>query len=139
MRQPGPIKAVCSAAPSQVPLPGLALRSAGHPLPDGRSVAAAEEALEIASCVPPDEALLVLISGGASALWCAPALGLTLEDKRRTSEALLRCGAEIGELNAVRKHLSRIKGGRLARAAGTRRIATLAVSDVRADRPVLIK
>jgi hydroxypyruvate reductase len=117
---------------------GLLVREAGHPLPDSRSVAAAEEALALAGSLAADETLLVLLSGGASALWCAPAAGLELEDKRAVTDALLRRGAAIAELNAVRKHLSRIKGGLLARAAGPGQVLSLAVSDVRGDRPDVI-
>ena len=100
-----------------------------HPVPDERSVRAAARALEVArqsrTC---GEALLVLLSGGASAMLAVPAEGISLDDKRQVTEALLRAGASIRDLNCVRKHLSGIKGGRLATAAG--RCCTLAISDV---------
>jgi glycerate-2-kinase len=114
-------------------VPGIEVREAGHPLPDARSVAAGSAALELAAGLERDEVLLVLLSGGASAIWCAPVAGLTLEDKRMATELLLRGGATIEELNTVRRQLSRIKGGGLARAAGPQRVWTLAVSDVPGD------
>ncbi|MGH9345970.1 MAG: DUF4147 domain-containing protein, partial [Vicinamibacterales bacterium] len=105
---------------------------AGHPLPDERSVAAATNALDLAAGVGADELLVVLLSGGASALLALPAEDLTLGDKQRTVRTLLEAAADIAELNTVRKHLSRIKGGRLAAAcAGS--VLTLAVSDVVGD------
>ena len=103
-----------------------------HPVPDERSVAAAERALQIASQVAPDEGLLVLLSGGASALMAAPAEGLSLAGKQQTVRTMLLAGADILALNTVRKHLSRIKGGRLA-AACRGATLTLAVSDVIGD------
>ena len=105
---------------------------ASHPLPDDRSVAAARRAMEIAESVPESGCLLILLSGGASALLAAPAHGLTIDDKRHTIETMMHAGADITELNTVRKHLSRVKGGRLA--AGCRgTTVTLAVSDVIGD------
>jgi len=110
---------------------------AGHPLPDERSLCAAKRALIEASELRADERLLVLLSGGASALWCLPVPGVSLEEKRRVTDALLRGGVAIDALNAVRKHLSQIKGGRLALAAGSPSL-TLAISDVLGDRPSVI-
>lgn len=105
---------------------------APHPLPDERSVAAARRAMEIAEAVTEGGCLLILLSGGASALVASPAPGLTLDDKRRTIETMMHAGADITELNTVRKHLSRVKGGRLAAMCrGT--TVTLAVSDVIGD------
>jgi glycerate 2-kinase len=102
---------------------------AGHPVPDEASVRAGRNALDLASRTAPDGALVVLLSGGASSLMACPADGITLEDKLRTTDALLRGGADIASLNAVRKHLSRIKGGRLA-AANRGATLTFALSDV---------
>jgi hydroxypyruvate reductase len=102
---------------------------AGHPVPDERSVAAASAAVELAGRAAADDLLVVLLSGGASSLMALPAAGITLADKQQAVRALLEAGADITELNTVRKHLSGIKGGRLAAAcAGT--TLTLAVSDV---------
>jgi len=109
----------------------------GHPVPTEGSERAGRRALEIAASVKPDEALLVLLSGGASALMAVPADGVSLEDKRRTTEQLLRAGADIQALNTVRKHLSGIKGGWLAnRAAGP--VRTFVISDVVGDDPSVI-
>jgi hydroxypyruvate reductase len=116
-----------SALPSQVEW-----HEASHPIPDDRSVAAAERALQIAAGVSPDECLLVLLSGGASSLMAAPAEGLSLADKRDVARTMMLAGADIHALNTVRKHLSRVKGGRLA--AACRGVTlTLAVSDVIGD------
>jgi len=104
---------------------------AAHPVPDERSQTAAEEALARIAGLSEEDFLLVLVSGGGSALLSAP-WGVSLEDKRATNQALLRCGAAIGEINAVRKHLSRIKGGQLA-AATAARILALVLSDVPGD------
>lgn len=105
---------------------------AGHPLPDEGSVAGARRALAVAASTRPDDLLVVLLSGGGSALMSLPAGGLTLADKQRTVAHLLTHGADIHELNTVRKHLSAIKGGQLA-AAATGRVLTLAISDVVGD------
>jgi len=111
---------------------------AGHPIPDAAGLEAAQQALELADSAGPNDLVLVLLSGGASANWIAPVEGLTLADKQAVTRALLRSGANIGEINAVRKHLSRIKGGRLARHARHARIVTLAISDVPGDDPAVI-
>ncbi len=116
----------------------LRLVEASHPLPGLEAQAAAAETLVRASMLGPDDLLLVLLSGGGSALWPAPRRPLDIEAKRALTRALLRSGAPIGEINAIRKHLSRIKGGRLARAAGPCPIVALAVSDVPGDDPGLI-
>lgn len=110
---------------------------ADHPMPSRNSEAAGRAALALASSPGPADALLVLVSGGASALMAVPASGLTLEDKQRTTERLLRAGVTIHELNTVRKHLSAVKGGRLAAVSPVRVIA-LAISDVVGDDPTVI-
>jgi len=111
---------------------------AGHPVPDEAGLKAAERALVLADGAGADDLVLVLMSGGASANWIAPAAGLTFADKQAVTRALLRSGATIGEINTVRKHLSRIKGGRLARHAYPARVVTLAISDVPRDEPSAI-
>ncbi|MFN7982221.1 MAG: glycerate-2-kinase family protein [Vicinamibacterales bacterium] len=115
----------------QMPLPFETIVGE-HPQPGAGSEAAARRALTIAGAVPPDALLLVLISGGASSLLALPAEGLTLEDKRAATGVLLRSGADIHALNTVRKHLSAIKGGRLAAACAARTVA-LVLSDVVGD------
>jgi len=111
---------------------------AGHPIPDAAGLAAAERALAHADRAGTDDLVLVLMSGGASANWIAPADGITFADKQAVTRALLKCGAHIGEINTVRKHLSRIKGGRLARHAFPAKVATIAISDVPGDDPAVI-
>jgi glycerate-2-kinase len=105
---------------------------AGHPLPDARRVQAASRALDVARTVDESDVLLVLLSGGASALLARPIGGVTLDDKQRVVDAMLRGGADIRALNTVRKHLSTIKGGRLAESCRGRTV-TLAISDVVGD------
>jgi glycerate 2-kinase len=114
------------------------LTEAGHPVPDAESLAAAERTLELAASATADDLVLALMSGGASANWIAPAAGLTLGEKQAINRALLKSGAAIGEINTVRKHLSRIKGGRLAQRAHPARVVTLAISDVPGDDPAVI-
>ena len=121
-----------------IPLARTRRLLAGHPVPDEAGRRAADEVEALARGLGGDDLLLLLLSGGASALLPAPAEGLTLDDKARTTSALLRAGASIGELNAVRKHLSRLKGGGLARTAAPARIACLALSDVVGDDPSTI-
>jgi glycerate 2-kinase len=111
---------------------------AGHPVPDAAGLAGTERALVLADAAGERDLVLVLLSGGASANWIAPAAGITLAEKQATTRALLRSGANIGEINCVRKHLSRIKGGRLARRAYPAKLVTLAISDVPGDDPAVI-
>jgi len=108
----------------------LSLYPASHPLPDSWSLKAGEKAYELALSCGEKDLLFVLISGGGSAHLCLPEEGLSLEDKRLTTDLLLKAGADIKELNTVRKHLSKIKGGRLAKAAWPARVINLVVSDV---------
>ncbi|KRE09969.1 hydroxypyruvate reductase [Bosea sp. Root381] len=112
--------------------------AAGHPVPDQGSIDSATRALELASAATAEDLVLVLLSGGGSANWVAPAGALTLAEKQAVNKALLRSGAPIGEMNIVRKRLSRIKGGRLALAAAPARLLTLAISDVPGDEPTAI-
>jgi hydroxypyruvate reductase len=112
----------------------IELATAAHPVPDDASVAAAERLLALASEAGPDDLVLVLLSGGASSLASLPGDGLALCEKRAVTEALLRSGADIGTINCVRRHLSRIKGGRLGLAAAPAQLVTLAISDVSGDR-----
>lgn len=111
---------------------------AGHPLPDAAGRVAAQRFLNQASKLTENDLLLCLMSGGASALLVEPADGLSLDEKQAVSRALLHSGAPIDEMNCVRKHLSTIKGGRLAAAAHPARVVTLAISDVPGDAPAVI-
>ncbi len=106
---------------------------AGHPVPDEAGLKAADDTLRLAAEATADDLLLVLITGGGSANWTAPVDGVSFAQKQQVNRALLRSGAPIGEINTVRKHLSRIKGGRLARAGQRAEIVTLAISDVPRD------
>ncbi len=118
--------------------PLITMISAGHPVPDAGSVLAAEKTLQAAAQCASDDIAVVLMSGGGSANWVAPAGTMTLAEKQALNRALLRSGAHIGEINCVRKHLSRIKGGRLASRIAAGRIHTLAISDVPGDDPSTI-
>ncbi len=120
------------------PLKAVTMIEAGHPVPDATGLQAAEQALKLAGDAGDSDLVLVLMSGGASANWIAPAAGVSFADKQVVTRALLRSGAVIGEINTVRKHLSRIKGGRLARHAVPARLFTIAISDVPRDDPSAI-
>jgi hydroxypyruvate reductase len=122
-----------------VPTRRIRVVEAGHPVPDEAGLKAADDTLRLAGEAAADDLLLVLLSGGGSANWIAPVEGISFAQKQQVTRALLRSGAPIGEINTVRKHLSRIKGGRLAR-AGSRaaEIVTLAISDVPHDDPSAI-
>ena len=121
---------------------GLAQRievlQAAHPVPDAAGIAAAQRIMELTRGLTEDDLVLCLISGGGSALLSLPAEGLTLQDKQRINKELLHSGATIAEMNCVRKHLSCVKGGRLALACAPARVVTLAISDVPGDEPSVI-
>ncbi len=116
-----------------VPTRRIRVIEAGHPVPDEAGLRGAEDTLRLAQDGGADDLMLVLLSGGGSANWIAPVAGITFAQKQQVTRALLRSGAPIGEVNTVRKHLSRIKGGRLARAGARAEIVTLAISDVPHD------
>ncbi len=120
------------------PLPGFEVVEAAHPVPDSSSVDAALQMLALAEGAAEDDHILMLLSGGASALLCLPGEGLTLEAKQVVTRALLRSSAPVDQINTVRRHLSAIKGGRLAAAAYPARVTTLAISDVVDDAPEAI-
>jgi glycerate 2-kinase len=107
-------------------------------VPDAAGLAATFETLALADAAGPDDLVLVLLSGGASANWIAPTAGLSLTEKQALTRTLIASGASIAEMNAVRKHLSRIKGGRLAARASPARVMTVAISDVPHDDPAVI-
>ena len=111
---------------------------AAHPVPDAAGLVAARRIMALTQGLTQDDLVLCLISGGGSALLTLPADGLTLEDKQRINQTLLTSGANIAEINCVRKHLSRIKGGRLARACFPAPVVTLAISDIPGDDPATI-
>jgi glycerate 2-kinase len=121
-----------------VPTRRVEVIEAAHPVPDDNSERGAKRLLERVRGLRKDDLVIALMSGGASALLAAPVPGLTLADKQAINRALLACGANITEMNAVRKHLSAIKGGRLAAAAAPARVVTLAISDVPGDDPAVI-
>ena len=116
-----------------VPLSRCRMMEAGHPVPDADGVSATKALLKLVSKAGPKDLILCLISGGASALTPAPAKGISLEDKQEVTRLLLDCGATIHEINTIRKHLSRIKGGQLCRHTNGARIISLILSDVIGD------
>ncbi len=118
-----------------VPCARIEIVEAAHPVPDAAGLAAAKRIMELVAGLGADDLVLCLISGGGSALLPLPLLGLTLEDKQAISRALLASGASISEMNCVRRHLSAIKGGRLAAACYPARVVTLLISDVPGDDP----
>jgi len=121
-----------------VPTRRIEVIEASHPVPDANSERGARRLLERVHGLAAGDLVIALMSGGASALLAAPAPGLSLNDKQAINRALLASGANIGEMNTVRKHLSMIKGGRLAAAAAPARLVTLAISDVPGDDPAVI-
>lgn len=121
-----------------VPTRRIEVIEASHPVPDDNSERGARRLLQRVSGLTADDLVIALMSGGASALLAAPVAGLTLADKQAINRTLLACGANITEMNAVRKHLSAIKGGQLAAAAAPARVVTLAISDVPGDDPAVI-
>lgn len=135
----GPVEGVVVTRDGHaVPTRSITVLEASHPVPDARSEAAARRILAAAQGLGPEDLVLALISGGGSALMALPAPGLTLDHKQAVNRALLHSGATIHEMNCVRKHLSAIKGGRLAAAAHPARVVTLAISDVPGDDPAVI-
>ncbi len=122
----------------RAPTREIEIVEAAHPVPDMAGREAAERILNMVKGLTPDDLVLCLISGGGSSLLALPGEGLTLHDKQAINRALLKCGANITEMNCVRKHLSAIKGGRLAAAAAPARVVTLTISDVPGDDPAVI-
>src|SRR5215472_5900407 len=121
-----------------VPCRRIEVVEAAHPVPDAEGGHAARRILDLVSGLTKDHVVLALISGGGSALLPLPAPGLTLEDKQAINSALLRSGASIDEMNCVRRHLSAIKGGRLAAAAHPARVVSLVISDIPGDDPAQV-
>jgi glycerate 2-kinase len=121
-----------------VPCERIEIVEAAHPVPDAKGRDAAGRIFELARGAGPDDLVLCLISGGGSALLALPAGGLTLEDKQAVNKALLASGADIGQMNVVRRHLSAIKGGRLAADAHPAKVVSLLISDVPGDDPAVI-
>ncbi len=113
----------------------IEILEAGHPVPDANSIEGAKRAVALAKSAGPNDLVLCLLSGGASAIWAAPVAGVGFEAKQQLTKQLLKSGAPISEMNCVRKHLSNIKGGKLAAAAYPAKLLTLAISDVPGDHP----
>ena len=118
-----------------VPCERITIMEASHPVPDDASVVAAQRILALVSGLTPDDMVICLISGGGSSLMVLPGDGVSLQDKQDINRALLKSGATIAEMNCVRRHLSAIKGGRLAAACHPARVVTLLISDVPGDDP----
>jgi hydroxypyruvate reductase len=136
---PGPLSGlVVTRYGHAVPCRSIEIVEAAHPVPDEAGRAAAARMLNLVRGLTSDDLVICLVSGGASALLPLPAEGITLAEKQAVNAALLKSGATIGEMNCVRKHLSAIKGGRLAVAAAPARIVTLMISDVPGDDPAVI-
>jgi hydroxypyruvate reductase len=134
---PGPLSGlVVTRYGYAVPCEHIEIVEAAHPVPDAAGMHAAQRMLERVRGLNEDDLVLCLISGGGSALLPLPAAGLTLDLKQAVNRELLRCGATISEMNCVRRHLSAIKGGRLAAACHPARVLTLLISDVPGDRPI---
>jgi glycerate 2-kinase len=134
---PGPLSGlVVTRYGYAVPCTRIEIVEAAHPVPDAAGMRGAERMLELVGGLHQDDLVLCLFSGGGSALLPLPASGLTLQHKQSVNRALLACGATISEMNCVRRHLSAIKGGRLAAACHPARVVTLLISDVPGDRPV---
>lgn len=123
---------------SRLPTRQIELREASHPIPDAAGVEATRDLLALLQDLDEEDEVIVLLSGGGSALLTAPTPGLSLEEKQALTSALLKSGAPIEDMNAVRKHLSSIKGGRLASAAAPARVITFAISDVVGNDPAVI-
>jgi glycerate 2-kinase len=131
---PGPLKGlVVTRYGHAVPCERIEIVQAAHPVPDEAGRHAAQRMIELVRPLGEDDLVIALISGGGSSLLSLPAPGLTLEHKQEVNRALLRSGAHIGEMNCVRKHLSAVKGGRLAVAAAPARVVSLIISDVPGD------
>ena len=136
---PGPLSGlVVTRYGYAVPCRGIEIVEASHPVPDAAGLEAARRMLALVQGLGPDDLVLCLLSGGASALLPLPLPGITLDDKQAVNRALLASGATIGEMNCVRRHLSAIKGGRLAAACHPATVLTLAISDVPGDEPTVI-
>ncbi len=136
---PGPLSGVVVTAYGHAEAcRSIRVLEAGHPVPDAAGVAATGEILAAVDAAGPDDLVLVLLSGGGSSLLVSPVSGVTLEDKQTLHRALLRSGAAISEINTVRRCLSRVKGGGLARRAAPARVVTLVLSDVPGDDPSIV-
>ena len=134
---PGPLEGlVVTRYGYAVPCKHIEIVEASHPVPDAAGLQAAQRMLQRVADLTADDLVIALISGGGSSLLPMPAQGLTLQDKQSINRALLQCGATIGEMNAMRRHLSGIKGGRLAAACHPAAVWNLLISDVPGDKPI---